>query len=146
MRKDAGSVPIILYLLAWSSLADPQVVESNALRNQEVFAACIQELQMPEYPALARSTFTQGDLILTISMAAGRVVEVEKSGPPRLFPGIDHALEMSRFKNCGSQRISLKFTFALEGQPSATPRTTITVLGPDRYRILTTPPKLFIDR
>ena len=86
--------------------------------------SCIERLQLPSYPPLARMARIVGVVVVVVDLgedAKVRQVVVDPRTPgghPILFAPVEYALRRAQFNpGCIDTRVTLVFEFKLEGDP-----------------------------
>jgi hypothetical protein len=99
----------LVLLAAVSATAFAQEAESNM--------SCVERLQMPVYPPLARVAHVTGSVSTTVMMSAEGSIQVTSSQGthPLLTPAVENALYASAFSRaCVHKPIKLVFNFVFD--------------------------------
>jgi Gram-negative bacterial TonB protein C-terminal len=98
---------LTLALCSWPALAQSnQEVDSNM--------SCVERLQMPVYPPLARAARIRGSVTVTVSIAAdgSKKTTMSPSAHLLLTAAIETALQASAFRtSCAGKSVTLVFNF-----------------------------------
>lgn len=112
-------------------------------------AMCVENMQIPSYPPLARMARIEGTLSVTIKLgrdsAANEVSAQSRmstdNGKEILVSAIETALRKSQFRrDCAGKVVVLQFEFRFEGDPYDRQTQEISFGYPNRFRITTRPP------
>lgn len=87
--------------------------------------ACIEELTIPKYPALARQARLQGQVEVRVALnESGKAIKtINSSAAPLLRQAVEKALDASRFSvSCPTHEFTIVFAFELDlDAPPKTP-------------------------
>ncbi len=121
--------------IAISATAMAQDVDSTNVN-------CIKRLEMPVYPALARSAVITGTVTASIALdAEAKTQKVETSFESRslgLFDAsLNAALKKSDFqKNCAGKTVRIVFHFEIMGRLADNPKVTVAYGYPNEFWII----------
>ncbi len=121
-RADVVLAAIVRRIVVWVSVigcaaALGSVVLAQDQRSVEAAAmACIERLQLPEYPPIAVSARVRGDVTVRVRLGASREVSLEWAGDRSsqvwFRPPIERAIRESTFSPaCEGRSIALVFEF-----------------------------------
>jgi outer membrane biosynthesis protein TonB len=104
--------------------------------------SCIERLQMPRYPPLARQAAIQGSVKATVDLAPDASIQMKLVGHRLLSQAVETAVRASRFRpGCGGKSVSLIFNFEFDSDPAK-----IVSFGyPNQFWISAQPPIPMID-
>jgi len=114
--------------------------------------SCIKRLEMPTYPALAKSAQITGTVRASIALdTEAKTQKVETSFASRSLAmfdaSINLALQKSNFrKDCASKTVRIVFHFEIAGRPADDPKVTIAYGYPDEFWVVVEPHTPMIDR
>ena len=110
---------------------------------ESLVAGCVVELELPNYPSLARQARLEGILKAEVKISASGRADggVEVSGAHPLFiNAVRRALVEASFrKTCAGRTLGLTFEFRLVGPPTAFSLSRIRMVGDGAFRIETRP-------
>jgi hypothetical protein len=129
--------------------ASAQQAQSNVPESaQDSNAACIERVQVPSYPPLARQAQVEGVLVVNVKLAPNATVKevsaqshlnVDRFAPILLEP-IKKALRKSEFRrDCAGKSLVLVFEFRIEGDPSNGREQDVSFGYPNRFFITVRP-------
>jgi TonB family protein len=134
-----------LLAIAISATAMAQDVDSANMN-------CVKRLEMPAYPALAKSALITGTVTASIALdTEAKTQKVETSFESRSLAMFDEslnaALKKSDFqKNCAGKTIRIVFHFEITGRPADDPKVTIAYGYPNEFWVVVEPHTPMIDR
>ena len=126
---------LLLILTAFSVTAMAQEVDSTHTN-------CIKRLEMPAYPALAKSALITGTVTASIALDAdARTQKVETNFESRSLAMFDAslnaALKKSDFqKNCAGKTVRIVFHFEIAGRIADDPKVTVVYGYPNEFWII----------
>lgn len=99
-----------LLCFALVATAYAQEVDSNM--------SCVERLQMPVYPALARAARISGRVTATVVVASDSPLQTKAVGNKLLTEAVGKAISASVFlKICGGKSVHLIFNFGFDSDP-----------------------------
>jgi len=134
-----------LLVIAMSATAMAQDVGSRNMN-------CVKRLEMPAYPALAKSAQITGTVTASIALdAEAKAQKVETSFTGRSLAmfdaGLNTALKKSDFqKDCAGKTVRIVFHFEIAGRPADDPKVTIAYGYPNEFWVVVEPHTPMIDR
>lgn len=115
----------------WTRVASPLVpllclgLGSTCLLNAQPNFACMEELTIPKYPALARQARLQGQVeVRVVFSESGKALRtINANATPLLRQAVEKALDASRFSlSCPMHEFTIVFAFELDLEaPPKTP-------------------------
>jgi hypothetical protein len=106
-------------------------------------ARCIESLEIPKYPSLARSARLAGTVHVHAVIAGRSATQITADGAhPILREAVETSLSNSEFySNCDKKEIRLVFTFKIEGSQTVTYDTgAVRFRWPNEFTITVRPP------
>lgn len=80
--------------------------------------SCVEQLQLPLYPALAQHARISGRVTVKVAISADGAVKMESDGPRLLAPYVENAVGRSSFRMaCGGKVVQLVFSFGFDEDP-----------------------------
>lgn len=113
---------------------------------------CIKRLEMPAYPALAKSAQITGSVTASMALdaeAKGQKAETSFAGRSLAMfdASINLALKKSDFrKDCAGKTVRIVFHFEIAGRPADDPKVTIAYGYPNEFWVVVEPHTPMIDR
>ena len=115
----------------------------------ETNIGCVERLQLPAYPALARqaqveATITASVLLSPKPTVRQQVITQFKSKTQRaaaiLMPAVEKAIQEAAFRaDCTGKTVVLIFDFKVAGQPSGNPGQSVSFGYPNKFWIVAEP-------
>jgi hypothetical protein len=110
---------------------------------------CVEHLRLPEYTVYSRSARLEGKAEVFVNLGSdGKIKQIDVTGVhPTLAREIRADVTDSTFTaRCSGSTFRLHFEFRLEGAEwYGSFQSTITFFPPNRFVIVTTPPKAMVD-
>jgi hypothetical protein len=102
---------LTLALCSWPALAQSNLdADSNM--------SCVERLQMPVYPPLARAALVSGSVTATVVPGSDGTLQTNAAGHLLLVAAVKKALRASSFrKTCGGKSVRLIFNFGFDSDP-----------------------------
>jgi len=113
----------------------------------ETNVACIERLQMPVYSSLSGSEGTVTASIVLSPRASVEEIRTQLASKTEKVVGIlihsvEQAVREGTFRSsCGGKTITLVFDFKIAGQPSGSPKQSVSFGYPNKFSIVTEPGK-----
>ncbi len=129
--------------LARFVLATAMVAGWPCLAQQDANLECVEELGVPRYTYMARRSPNGGEVSAVVTIGpAGTAVSVEtRSESPHLAEEVRSFLQnATKFKKgCESQKVRLRFTFQMQGEPEWQPIVFVKFRPPNHFIIVSSP-------
>jgi hypothetical protein len=133
---------LVALLCAASNFLPCQTVSNGVETN----FACVERLQIPTYPSLAKFAVVDGTVEVSVSLSATATVQEIKLRPNLLTQSVEAALRNATFNSdCGGKTVRLKFIFEFAGQPSVVPKQFVTFEAPNKFRITSEPQHAIVN-
>jgi hypothetical protein len=115
----------------------------------ETNIGCVERLQMPAYPAMARQAQVEATITASVLLSPKPTVQQQvitqfKSKTQRaaaiLMPTVEKAIQDASFRpDCTGKTVVLIFDFKVAGLPSGNPKQSVSFGYPNKFWILTEP-------
>jgi hypothetical protein len=111
-------------------------------------ATCVERLEIPAYPLLARQARLAGTLSVTVTLGSGARIEniaakadLNNNGAQGvLLIPVQNAIRTAHFReDCAGKQVILVFDFRITGDPSDRQQQEVAFGFPNRFRITTRP-------
>jgi hypothetical protein len=115
---------------------------------------CVERLEAPAYSAVARQVKAEGTItasvVLTQSASIHEITTEFKSKTRRaiglLIPLVEKSIVEAAFRpTCAGETVVLIFDFKIAGQPSDSPKQSVSFGYPNKFWIVTEPVRLVMD-
>jgi hypothetical protein len=100
--------------------------------------SCVERLEMPVYPPLARAAHITGAVATTVTASADGLIHVSfsQSAHPLLTTAVENALHLSVFrKDCAGKSIKVIFNFVIDAKSDPSRSARISFGYPDQFWI-----------
>jgi hypothetical protein len=115
----------------------------------ETNIGCVERLQMPAYPAMARQAQVEATITASVLLSPKPTVQQQvitqfKSKTQRaaaiLMPTVEKAIQEASFRSdCTGKTVVLIFDFKVAGAPSGNPKQSLSFGYPNKFWIVTEP-------
>ena len=113
----------------------------------EANMACIEGLQMPSYPPLARVANVSGSVTASVVLATDGSVQSKIAGHQLFKETVEKAIQSSTFsKTCASKTVTVIFDFTIDKDLAPTDAQRISFGYPNRFWIVTPNPPLMVSQ
>jgi hypothetical protein len=130
-----------MWIMAMLLIAGLKVGTAQISSDLETNISCIDRLQMPTFPALARKARVQGTINAVVVLSPqGSVQTMNTKGHPLLVPSVEDIIRTAKFRSdCGGKTVTLVFDFRLAGSGSQQPMQSVSFGAPNRFWIAVQP-------
>jgi hypothetical protein len=115
----------------------------------ETNIGCVERLQMPAYPAMARQAQVEATITASILLSPKPTVQQQvitqfksktQQAAAILMPTVEKAIQEASFRSdCTGKTVVLIFDFKVAGPPSANPKQSVSFGYPNKFWIVTEP-------
>ena len=121
------------------------VAFAQSNQDTESNTSCVERLQMPVYPPLARVAWVSGSVVASVVVASDGTMHANVVGYPLLTATVDKALHASTFRaSCGAKTVKLLFDFTIDkGLDPATDLQRVSFSYPNQF-LISVPPAPFM--
>jgi hypothetical protein len=131
------------------AMLEPRTGTTQNPFEPETNIGCVERLQMPAYPAMARQAQVEATITASVLLAPKPTVQQQvitqfKSKTQRaaaiLMPTVEKAIQEASFRSdCTGKTVVLIFDFKVAGRPSGNPQQTVSFGYPNKFSIVTEP-------
>jgi hypothetical protein len=103
-------------LLTFALCSWPVLAQSNLEADSNM--SCVERLEVPVYPPLARAALVSGSVTATVVPGSDGTLQTNAAGHLLLAAAVEKALRASSFrKTCGGKSVRLIFNFGFDSDP-----------------------------